>query len=79
MMSNVYCAINTSISIEIIYKPYSIHTCNLANRYILSSSEAVVPSMNVFAMVFVAIRDRIFFCARSPMSRARNAFSVMTR
>lgn len=44
----------------------------------LSSNDAVVPSINVFATVFVAIRDKIFFCALSPMSRARNAFSVMT-
>lgn len=44
----------------------------------LSNSEAVVPSMNVFATVFVAMRDRIFFCARNPISRALNALSVMT-
>lgn len=44
----------------------------------LSSSEAVVPSMNVFAMVLFAMRDRIFFCARNPISRALNALSVMT-
>lgn len=44
----------------------------------LSSSDAVVPSMNVFATVLFAIRDKIFFWARSPMSRALNALSVMT-
>lgn len=44
----------------------------------LSSSEAVVPSMNVLATVLFAIRDRIFFWARNPMSRALNALSVMT-
>lgn len=45
----------------------------------LSSSDAVVSSMNVFAIVLFDIRDKIFFCARNPMSRALNALSVMTR
>lgn len=34
--------------------------------------------MKVFAMLLVAIRDKIFFCARKPMSRALKALSVMT-
>lgn len=44
----------------------------------LSSKAAVVPSINVLATVLVAILDRIFFCARRPISRALKAFSVMT-
>ena len=45
----------------------------------LSSSDAVVPSMNVLAILLLAMRDRIFFWARKPMSRALNALSVMTK
>lgn len=44
----------------------------------LSNRDAVVPSMKVFAILLVAIRDKIFFCARKPMSRALKTLSVMT-
>lgn len=46
----------------------------------LSKSEAVESSMNVLATVLLAIRDRIFFCALRPMSRALKVswVSVMT-
>lgn len=46
----------------------------------MSKSEAVESSMNVLATVLLAIRDRIFFCALRPMSRALKVswVSVMT-
>lgn len=46
----------------------------------MSSREAVESSMNVLATVLFAIRDRIFFCALRPMSRALKVswVSVMT-
>lgn len=46
----------------------------------MSSRDAVESSMNVLATVLFAIRERIFFCALRPMSRALKVswVSVMT-
>lgn len=55
-----------------------ILTYCFARRYKLSRSDAVVPSMKARATFFPAILERIFFCARRPMSRALNALSLMT-
>lgn len=46
----------------------------------MSRRDAVESSMNVLATVLFAIRERIFFCALRPMSRALKVswVSVMT-